>query len=71
MDVKLPPALHEKVKALVQQGLYLSMSDFGRAAVREKIIAMGLARAEEAGAREEAGQAPDFETVSRGSWSAP
>lgn len=43
IDAHVPPAIYKKVEALVKQGLYLSMSDFGRAAVREKIIALGLA----------------------------
>ena len=44
IDAHVPPAIYEKVEALVKDGLYLSMSDFGRAAVREKLIAMGLAK---------------------------
>lgn len=46
IDAHVPPAVYEKVEALVKEGLYLSMSDFGRAAIREKIIALGLAKEE-------------------------
>jgi len=44
IDVKLPPGLYERVREQLKHGQYFSMSDFGRAAIREKLEALGTVR---------------------------
>ena len=44
IDVKLPPGLYQQVQEQLKHGQYFSMSDFGRAAIREKLEALGAAR---------------------------
>lgn len=46
IDVKLPVGLYEQVQALVKDGLFFSMSDFGRTAIREKLAALGSTKRE-------------------------
>ncbi len=46
IDVTLPVGLYEQIQELVKEGLFFSMSDFSRTAVREKLAAVGSTKKE-------------------------
>ena len=44
IDVTIPAGLYEQIQSLVKEGLFFSMSDFGRTAIREKLAAVGSSK---------------------------
>ncbi|MFQ5591407.1 MAG: hypothetical protein ACE5HE_09615 [Phycisphaerae bacterium] len=46
IDVKLPVGLYEQIPEMVKEGLFFSMSDFGRTAIHEKLAALGSIKRE-------------------------
>lgn len=44
IDIKLPSAVYEQVRQRVTAGQFLSMSAFGRTAIREKLALLKPAR---------------------------
>jgi len=41
VDVKVPPALYREVREVVTKGRFVSMSEFAREALREKLARSG------------------------------
>ena len=41
IDLKMLQGLYDQAQALVNDGVFLSLSEFGRTAIREKLAALG------------------------------
>ncbi len=44
IDVTLPPGVFKEIEDLIKEGSFFSMSDFARAAIREKLDVLGSAK---------------------------